>query len=90
MPFIKRSLTRAEDAVYLGRAEQLRASGVDIEIPEERRADACALDIVVARPPASLVCDLPQWRGLLRRPGTIASIAIGADSAGLPDHHALG
>jgi hypothetical protein len=60
MPFIKRSLTRAEDAVYLGRAEQLRASGVDIEIPEERRADACALDIVVARPPASLVCDLPR------------------------------
>jgi len=57
MPLTKRSLTRAEMAEHLARAKQLRAAGLDIEIPEEWQENSCVLDIVVAGGCASLVCD---------------------------------
>ena len=60
MPITKQNLTRAERSEHLARAKRMRADGVDIEIRAEWLESCRPLDIVVAGPPASLVCDLPS------------------------------
>ncbi len=57
MPIRRRTLTQAERNEYLVRAEQLRASGVEIEISELWREPNHPLDILVAPPPTSTVCE---------------------------------
>lgn len=60
MPLIRRALTRAEQTEYLSRAKQLRASGVEIEIPKQYRENSRAIDIVVAGPGENTVCEAPS------------------------------
>ena len=60
MPIIKRSLTRAEMASHLARANQLRAMGVDIEMPEEWQQNSCPIGVVVGGVPASVVFEVPS------------------------------
>jgi hypothetical protein len=48
MPIRRRTLTQAERAEHLARTEQLRASGVDIEITEAWQERNCPLEIIVA------------------------------------------
>ena len=55
MPLRRRTLTQAERTEHLVRAEQLRASGVEIEIPEHWRDRNRTLDIIVASPAESRV-----------------------------------
>ncbi len=62
MPIMRRNLTRADRAEHLARAKRMRADGVDIQIRTEWLESSRPLDIVVAGPPASLVCDLPSAR----------------------------
>jgi hypothetical protein len=57
MPIRRRTLTQAEQNEYLVRAEQLGASGVEIEISERWRERTHPLDILVAPPPMSTVCE---------------------------------
>jgi len=59
MSTLKRNLTKADVAKHLPRAEQLRSSGVDVEIPEEWQPGSRVLGIEIATPPVSLVWDLP-------------------------------
>ena len=55
MPTRRRTLTQAERTEDLVRAEQLRASGVDIEILQECRERNRILDVIVAPPMVSTV-----------------------------------
>ena len=57
MPIRRRTLTQAERTEDLVRAEQLRASGVDIEILEKWRERNRIFDVMVAPATASTVCE---------------------------------
>ena len=65
MPLARRTLTQAELTEHLRRAEQLRASGVGIEMPKEWEENSRVLDIVLAGPAENAVFENFQWRGLL-------------------------
>jgi hypothetical protein len=58
MPIRRRGLTKTERAEDLARAEQLRASGVEIEILEKWREQNPALDIMVGTTAANTVYEL--------------------------------
>ncbi|MGB7587004.1 MAG: hypothetical protein WBM11_19365 [Terriglobales bacterium] len=55
MTFIRRTLNQAERAENRRRAEQLRASGVEIESSDEWRENSRALEIVLAGPAENTV-----------------------------------
>ena len=58
MPIRRRTLTKTERAEDLVRAEQLRASGVEIEFSEKSGEQNPSLDVIVAPPTANTVCEL--------------------------------
>jgi hypothetical protein len=58
MPIRHRTLTKTERAEDLVRAEQLRASGVEIELSEKSREQIPSLDVIVAPATANTVCEL--------------------------------
>src|SRR5580704_8911406 len=60
MPFMRRILSQAEGTEHLRRAEQLRASGVEIDIPKEWVENSRALDIVLAGPAENIVFETPN------------------------------
>jgi hypothetical protein len=55
MSIHKPRLNRAEEAAHMDCLRQLRAEGIDVEIPEELEERARRLDIIMASPPASTV-----------------------------------
>jgi hypothetical protein len=57
MPVCRHKLTPAERTARLCLAEQLRASGVEIEISEEWRENSRSVDIVVGGPAESTVIE---------------------------------
>jgi len=59
MPIRRRTLTLAEQTEDLIRADQLLASGVEIEISEQSRERSRSLDIIIAPPTVSAVCEFP-------------------------------
>jgi len=72
MAFRRHNLTKRGIAKHLQRLEQLRKSGVDVQIPPEWRENSRILDIVVAPPLVSQVWNLPTgtvcyavWTSLL-------------------------
>jgi hypothetical protein len=60
MPFIKRRFTPCERAERLRLAAELRASGVNIQVPAEWRDNCYALDLEVAPPGDCVVWDRPS------------------------------
>jgi hypothetical protein len=52
------SLSRAQLARHLAAARQLRASGIDVEIPEDLLVDSHALDIQIAPPYVNIIRQL--------------------------------
>jgi hypothetical protein len=58
MPIRRRALTKIERAEYLVRAEQLRASGLEIEPSEKSGQQDPSLDVIVGPPTANTVCEL--------------------------------
>jgi hypothetical protein len=80
MPIYKPRLSRAEEAMQLDYLQQLQAEGHDVEIPEEWRKNADAVDIEVGAPWENMVFELSSggigyyavWSRLVaRRPGVI-------------------
>jgi hypothetical protein len=67
MTFTRRRLNQAERAEHRRRAEQLRSSGVEIEISEELRENSRALEIVLGGPAESTVYE-PRTGGVLYAP----------------------
>jgi hypothetical protein len=57
MPIHKPRNGREQEAVYLDRLRQLQAEGIDVEIPEEWSQRNRALDIIIAPPTASSICE---------------------------------
>ena len=60
MPTRKSRLNQAEQERYLGAAESLRASGIDIQIPTKWRENPHALDVAVAGGVATTIFELPN------------------------------
>jgi hypothetical protein len=64
MPFTQRKLSSKEIAVHLARAEQLKALGMEIEIPEEWRREKrrCFLNVKIGPRQHSVVYELPNGK----------------------------
>jgi hypothetical protein len=58
MPIRRLSLSRAQLGRHRSAAQRLRASGLDVEIPEELQEDARAMDIHIAPPHINIVRQL--------------------------------
>ena len=79
MPMRRLSLSRAQLGRHLSAAQRLRASGLDVEIPEELQEHSRALDIHIAPPEANITRELKTgavayavWvRLIARRTGVI-------------------
>lgn len=60
MPVKKTHLSRAEQARYLARAQELQAAQVDCEVPDVWQENSHDLDIFVAPPALNILCELPS------------------------------
>src|ERR1700687_2310592 len=60
MPMRRLSLSRAQLGRHLSAAQRLRASGLDVEIPEELQEDSRALDIHIAPPHENIIRHVPN------------------------------
>jgi len=60
MPVKRTQLSREQKARYLARAQELRAAGLDCEVPGEWHESSCGLDIFVAPPEGNILCELPN------------------------------
>ena len=60
MPMRRLSLSREQLGRHLSAAQRLRASGLDVEIPEELQEDSRALDIHIAPPHENIIRQLPN------------------------------
>jgi hypothetical protein len=58
MPVKKTQLSRAQRDRYLEQAQELRAAGLECEIPSEWEENSRSLDIVVAPPEGNILCEL--------------------------------
>jgi hypothetical protein len=59
MPVKRTRLVRALQTMYLSRAKELQAAGLDCEIPDEWQENSRSLDIIVAPPGYNILCELP-------------------------------
>src|SRR6266436_936104 len=58
MPVKRTQLPRAQKAMYLERARELQAAGLDCEVPDEWLENSRSLDIFVSLPQDNTLCEL--------------------------------
>jgi len=69
MPVRRTRLSAAQQARYLGRAQELIAAGIDCEIPDDWLKNVRSLEISVAPPEGNLLCELPAG-------GTVYAVTV--------------
>jgi hypothetical protein len=60
MPVKRTQLSRQQRAIYLARAQDLRAAGLECQIPDELQEHSRSIDIFAASPEGNMLCELPS------------------------------